>query len=255
MSVEKEAGFITADTQLATLRQVMARYGSRGADVLAGNDPAAAEPSRQTSGGSPQTTEGPYYIQHGEGSEFRKDISEGRPGVPLRLSITVVGADGAPVEGAVVDVWHCDALGYYSGHLSHDPDTFPTVDDSGHVPPSDASRFLRGRQPTSAGGTAEFASVYPGWYFTRSIHIHLKASIDGEERYTGQVYLPEEYNEAVSKVAPYNEHTTLERLRNEDDLVYRSAGGPDLLMGVEPVAPGDVAAGLAASFTVTLPSA
>jgi protocatechuate 3,4-dioxygenase beta subunit len=231
----------------------MARYGSQGADVLAGAEPAGADtPVRGDSSGSPQTTEGPYYIHHGDGSGFSKDITEGRPGVPLHLRITVLGPDTAPVEGAVVDLWHCDALGYYSGHLAHDPDTFPDVDESGHVPPSDDSRFLRGCQPTAANGAAEFTTIYPGWYFTRSIHIHLKATVDGQERYTGQVYLPEEYNEAVAGFAPYNQHTTLERLRNEDDLVYQLAGGPDLLLIVAPVVLGNVEAGLNASFTLTL---
>ncbi|MEU0842627.1 hypothetical protein ABZ370_24555 [Streptomyces sp. NPDC005962] len=79
--------------------------------------------------------------------------------------------------------------------------------------------------------------------------------IGGQERYTGQVYLPEEYNEAVAGLAPYNQHTTLERLRNEDDLVYQSAGGPDLLLDVAPVDPRDVEAGLTASFTLTVASA
>ncbi|MEU6911543.1 hypothetical protein ABZ935_40470 [Streptomyces coeruleorubidus] len=63
------------------------------------------------------------------------DIADGRPGVPLQPRITVLSAgQGVPIQGAEVDVWHCDALGYYSGHLAHDPDTLPTMNESGHVP-------------------------------------------------------------------------------------------------------------------------
>ncbi|MFC9242744.1 intradiol ring-cleavage dioxygenase [Streptomyces sp. NPDC057136] len=249
MPAEKEAGIITADAQVTTLQAILAAHGHSPEDVLAGAD-AARE---RTTNASPQTTEGPYYVP-GDGEPLqRKDIADGRPGVPLRLRITVLSADqGAPVDGAVVDVWHCDALGYYSGYLAHDPDTLPTMDETGHVPPSDVSRFLRGCQPTGADGAAEFDTVYPGWYFTRSIHIHVKVLVDGQEVYTGQLYLPEKYNEAIEAFPPYNQHTTLERLPNEDDLVYRTVGGEDLLLDVHAVVPGHIQGGLNASFTMTV---
>ncbi|GGU15177.1 hypothetical protein GCM10010244_47140 [Streptomyces coeruleorubidus] len=49
---------------------------------------------------------------HTEGRQ-RVDIADGRPGVPLQLRITVLSAgQGVPIQGAEVDVWHCDALGY-----------------------------------------------------------------------------------------------------------------------------------------------
>ncbi|MGW4729572.1 intradiol ring-cleavage dioxygenase [Streptomyces shenzhenensis] len=249
MSPEKNDAVITTEAQVAALNSILAAHGRLAADVLAGAD---AVRERATSA-SPQTTEGPYYVDPDADTRQRADISEGRPGVPLRLRITVLSAEkGAPVPGAVVDVWHCDALGYYSGHLAHDPDTLPTMDESGHVPPSDESRFLRGCQPTGTDGAAEFSTIYPGWYFTRSIHIHVKVLVDGREVYTGQLYLPEEYNAAVEGLPPYNQHITLQRLRNEEDLVYRTAGGEKLLLDVHPVELGQLHRGLTASFTMTV---
>ena len=62
---------------------------------------------------TPETTEGPYYI---DPDLVRADITEGLPGVPLELVLQVVDADCGPVEGARVDVWHCDAAGNYSGY-------------------------------------------------------------------------------------------------------------------------------------------
>src|SRR5690606_32075808 len=48
-------------------------------------------------------TLGPCFGQ----SPVRRDISEGYPGIPLRLVLRLVDVDGCtPVEGAVVDVWH-----------------------------------------------------------------------------------------------------------------------------------------------------
>ncbi|WP_432168173.1 hypothetical protein [Streptomyces sp. bgisy031] len=249
MLPEKNNGVITADEQVAALQAILAAHGQPATDVLAGAD-AGCEPA---TGVTPQTTEGPYYVSADGARRQRTGIAQGRPGVPLQLRITVVDADqDAPVQGAEVDVWHCDALGYYSGHLAHDPDRLPTMNGSGHVPPTDASRFLRGAQCTDTDGTADFDTIYPGWYFTRSIHIHLKVRVDGREVYTGQLYLPEEYNKAIEAFPPYNQHTTLERLPNADDLVYRSAGGKDLLLRVQPVRPGHLQDGLIASFSVTV---
>ncbi|MER7004806.1 hypothetical protein ABT297_17425 [Dactylosporangium sp. NPDC000555] len=238
--------FITADAQVAALQAIMAQFGAS-TDLLAGA-------GKQSDGDSPQTTEGPYYI-HGHDALFRRDIADGRPGIPLQLSILVRDTGGVPLSGAVVDVWHCDALGYYSGHLAHNPDTLPQMDDDSsdfHVPPTDDSRFLRGLQHTDADGTATFDTIYPGWYFTRSVHIHLKIHAGGREIYTSQLYLPEEHNETVGQLPPYNQHTTLQRLPNADDLVYQSAGGKDLLIDLQPVDPDRPATGFTGQFTATV---
>ena len=63
---------------------------------------------------TPQLTEGPYYV---EGQLIRQDITEGKPGVPLRLRTTVVNTadDCQPLQNVAVDIWHCDAVGVYSG--------------------------------------------------------------------------------------------------------------------------------------------
>jgi len=61
---------------------------------------------------SPETTEGPFYL---DPRLVRRDITEGRPGVPLGLTLQVVDGDCRPLAGARVDVWHCDAAGDYSG--------------------------------------------------------------------------------------------------------------------------------------------
>src|ERR1051325_4220870 len=50
----------------------------------------------------------------------RSDITEGKPGIPLTLTMTVLdAADGdAPIAGANVEIWHCDADGIYSEYAS-----------------------------------------------------------------------------------------------------------------------------------------
>src|SRR5271154_2808781 len=62
---------------------------------------------------TPEEEEGPYYI---DDEKLRADITEGRPGVPLKVRIAIVDSRScAPLENAALDIWHCDALGVYSG--------------------------------------------------------------------------------------------------------------------------------------------
>jgi protocatechuate 3,4-dioxygenase beta subunit len=74
--------------------------------------PAAAASSPVAAGScvlTPEQTEGPYYIDVGF---IRSDIAEGRPGVPLELNLMVQRAGTCqPIADAVVEIWHCDALG------------------------------------------------------------------------------------------------------------------------------------------------
>jgi protocatechuate 3,4-dioxygenase beta subunit len=82
--------------------------------------------------------------------------------------VRVVDADACdPIEGAAVDLWHCDAEGAYSG-----------------VEGAEGETFCRGIQLTDAAGAAEFRTIFPGWYTGRVVHIHAKVSADDEETHT-----------------------------------------------------------------------
>ena len=50
-------------------------------------------------------------------NQVRRDIVEDRAGAPFRIAIKVMGVgEGCePLEGAIVDLWHADAGGVYSG--------------------------------------------------------------------------------------------------------------------------------------------
>jgi hypothetical protein len=65
---------------------------------------------------TPEETEGPYYLNY---ELVRRDITEGYPGVPLLLRVILVDTTTcAPVRGAALDIWHCHALGEYSGYTA-----------------------------------------------------------------------------------------------------------------------------------------
>ena len=108
-------------TRRSLLRLAGVAAAAVGADALKGGwftDEAAAGPAAVASGAvscvlAPEQTEGPYYVAN---ENVRRNITEGRPGRPLTLRLAVVDASTCkPIKGATVDVWHCDALGNYSG--------------------------------------------------------------------------------------------------------------------------------------------
>jgi len=141
---------------------------------------------------TPEQTEGPFYL----GDELvRRDITEGLTGHPLRVGVQVVDAACDPVPGAVVDIWHADVDGDYSAYA----DGQTGRDGDG----ADGTTFLRGSQVANDEGIVEFATLYPGWYPGRTVHIHTKVHLDGATKLTSQLYFPEDISDAVFAEDPY----------------------------------------------------
>jgi protocatechuate 3,4-dioxygenase beta subunit len=176
---------------------------------------SSAGPSAVASGAvscvlAPEQTEGPYYI---DGEKLRRDITEGRPGVPLVLRLRVVDASSCrPIKGAAVDIWHADALGVYSGFGSG----------------AGNRTFMRGVQKTDAHGLARFRSVWPGWYQGRTVHIHVKVHVAGNVVHTGQLYFPDATTDKVFRRKPYARRPR-RTTRNANDFVFAQGGKRSLL--------------------------
>ncbi len=163
---------------------------------------------------TPEVAEGPFYF---DPTLERADITEGRPGLPTRVRLQVVDEQCHPMPGARVDIWHCDALGLYSGY----PNQTGGVDTSGET-------FMRGTQFADDQGVVEFATVYPGWYRGRTTHIHFKVFLDETTLLTGQLFFPDEVSERVyARVAPYTERTGRDTF-NDGDGIARRAGPPSV---------------------------
>lgn len=173
---------------------------------------------------TPEQEEGPFYIDL---AQVRQDIVENRPGVPLALALTVVDSDSCePIRDAAVDIWHCDALGVYSGE--------PSEDSEGEI-------YLRGIQLTNGNGLAEFATIYPGQYPGRTTHIHVKVHIGGRQSdgtysgghvsHTGQLFTSDRRDAEVFAVAPYNRNTAEITPRNADG-VFRDQGGSSSVLAL-----------------------
>lgn len=196
---------------------------------------------------TPELTAGPYHL---DDHLVRADITEGRPGTPLELRVRVLALpDCAPLQGAAVDVWHCDAGGEYSGFNGN---SLGATQAEG----TNDRRFLRGVQVTDADGVATFTTIFPGWYEGRSVHIHLEVLdggtvgaiyTGGHVAHVGQAFFDEAITAELLEAEPYLAHTG-SRTRNEDDSIYAQAG-PGAITALAPRSPGDPTAGYVGEFT------
>lgn len=234
-----------ATGRLLARRRALAMLGASGAALLAARHgaaaAAAADPSLPACVVRPRQTEGPFFVDGDlERSDLRIDRRTGvvKPGVPLRLAFRVsrVGASAcAPLTGAQVHVWHCDAAGDYSSVGERRA-------------PNAGEAFLRGFQKTDAAGTARFLTIYPGWYPGRAVHVHFKirtADAPRSVEFTSQLYFDDALSERVYATAPYAGRGR-PKLSNGDDFLFRD-GGRQLLLDVTPES-----AGYAAVFDIGL---
>ncbi|CAA2137267.1 Catechol 1,2-dioxygenase 1 [Hyphomicrobium sp. ghe19] len=194
-----------------------------GSASAASDTPAAAEQPHGQCVLLPQSVEGPFYF---DPKLVRSDISEGRPGAPLRLSLRVIEAGPCtPIANARVDVWHADATGIYSGYSGQGASR--EISTKGQT-------YLRGTQMTDADGRVSFNTVYPGWYPGRTPHIHVKVFLNETSLVIGQIYFPDDFSARIySTREPYNARAVPDTT-NATDWIYgdgqREGGGTVLAM-------------------------
>ena len=158
--------------------------------------------------GSKGTIEGPYYAPNSPelGADAALPMRPEEPGTPLTWEGTITSTDGTPLDGAKLDVWHCDDLGLYSqfsegqpewnlrGTLTVGPDgrfKVRTIKPQPYQIPTDGS----------CGQLIDAA----GWHAWRPAHVHVKVSAPGHELLTAQLYFPgDEHNDddVASAVKP-----------------------------------------------------
>jgi protocatechuate 3,4-dioxygenase beta subunit len=193
-------------------RESLVKAGGLAIAVLGAGSLAPAAASAATGCTlSPELTEGPYYLP---GEKIRRNITEGLPGTPLALRLTVQDATTCtPIKGAAVDIWHADAAGAYSGEQMN-----------GTV----GRTFMRGIQRTDANGLARFDTVYPGWYSGRAVHIHVKVHVGGNVIHTGQLFFDDALSDIAFTRSPYRARGARD-VRNAADSIYRDGGSRSTL--------------------------
>lgn len=191
--------------------------------TLAALAPAAALPVSAHADAlvlTPQVTQGPYWF---DPKLLRSDITEGRPGVPARVRMTVLDQAGAPIRGARVEIWHCDASGLYSGYEGQGDDLKTGTK---------GQTFLRGGQLTDAGGLAMFRTIWPGWYEGRTPHIHAKVFLDARTALTCQLFVPDALSEYLyENVPPYKRPRKRDTLNSNDGIALQ--GGEAMVAAVK----------------------
>ena len=200
--------------RVLTRREALARIG---AAALAAAPFAGARGAACVA--TPAQAEGPFFLDTRiERADLRGDPTGGAPpraGLPLSLDLGVRRIDGggcAPLPGAIVDLWHCDAAGVYSGTRG-------------------GERFLRGYQKTDADGRVRFVTIYPGWYAGRAVHIHVKVR-SGARELTSQFYFDDALTDRVFARAPYASRGRPD-VRNAADFLYRDGGRALMLSPTE----------------------
>lgn len=162
----------------------------------------------------PEVTEGPYYVDEDlVRSDIRTDAATGtaKEGTPLQLRFNVSQVSTsacAPLAGATVEIWHCDAAGQYSD-----------VSDPGFN--TKGQNWLRGAQVTDANGVATFTTIYPGWYSGRAVHIHFKVHPDETKVFTSQLFFDDALSQQVFTQAPYASKGSTPDTLNSTDNIYQ----------------------------------
>ncbi|MDW7711109.1 MAG: hypothetical protein SCH98_11600 [Deferrisomatales bacterium] len=143
-----------------------------GVTALAGAGPAWASCAP-----TPPNAEGPFYLP---GAPFRDVLApDDEPGERLEIRGRVLGApDCRPLVGAVLDVWHASAEGfYYNLEGPADPQSYG----------------LRGRVAADGESAYSLRTVLPGHYrLTRTRwrprHLHFRVSHAGYSTLVTQLY-------------------------------------------------------------------
>jgi protocatechuate 3,4-dioxygenase beta subunit len=196
--------------------------------------PSAGTATPPTCTLTPELTEGPYYV---DDALIRADITEGKPGIPLKLRFAVQDPTAcSPLANAAVNIWHCDAQGSYSG-VNARPGSDAT---EAEIDAAAEAMFLRGDQITDEDGIVEFGTIYPGWYRGRTVHIHMNVIVNGEATTTyegghishiGQLFFDEEPGNRVFDTGAYLGRPDAERTLNDEDVILG-----EITVGVDPTA-------------------
>ena len=185
----------------------------------------------------PEQTEGPY---HRDVHLERRDITEDREGLPLRVALRLLDvATESPLTGAVVEVWQADHEGRYSGFrpFRARPGQVVTSESVPRDIVAESETFLRGSQRTDDRGMCAFDTIYPGWYPSRTVHIHLTVQL-GDRHAVTQLYFPDELTDQVFARPPYAGRPQRDTT-NATDSIFVGGGQSTMLHLV-----GDVVEGL-----------
>jgi protocatechuate 3,4-dioxygenase beta subunit len=258
-----------------TRREAVRAAGVAGAAYIAAPSllsgmltPAAARAATSAAKLTPELTEGPYWVNTMlRRADIRANTKSARTspgvrqkGVPLKLTINVRDASNhrKSLNGVAVDIWHANAHGLYSDETSQQAGGGASGGDTG------GENFLRGYQITGkdagihrsvAPGRVSFQTIWPGWYASRAIHIHVRvrklstsgATIAG---YTTQIFFSDaDNNRVLTGAAPYDARSPQKDVTtDENDTVLQRSDDATNIVSVK----GSLKHGFSAAFNIIL---
>ncbi len=241
----------TSSATTPTTAVASANTSSGGASTTAAVAPASSVAALDV---IPEETAGPYPGDGSNGVDVlsttgivRSDIRSSfgsstttAQGVPSTVSLTLVDvSSGAPMPGAAVYLWHCDAEGRYSLYS----------------PGVTGENYLRGVQEADSNGTVTFTTIFPACYSGRWPHIHYEvypsladAAAASNKLATSQLALTKETSAAVYATDLYPQSTqNLSHVSLATDNVF--SDGAEL---ETPTITGSVADGYAIALTAAI---
>lgn len=205
-------------------------------------DPGIDETDSNNTGActtTPSETAGPFPTKS-PAALVMPDIRSDRAGVATTVQISIKNKSNncAALEGAMVDIWHCDKDGNYSeyGGTGMQGTNYTSV------------HFLRGRQATNVSGVVGFTTIFPGWYSGRAPHIHVHIyDSSGKSLLVTQIAFPKHVCDAVYTNSPLYSSRGKQDTTNESDNVFRDGFTNELA-----VVEGSVANGYALTHTIVV---
>ena len=159
---------------------------------------------------SPRETKGPFPTKT-PSQMIQANIKSDRKGIALLINLTILNKNNncRPLNGASVDVWHCDKDGNYSEYGNHPMQRTDLT----------SAHFLRGRQTTDENGQVSFLSIYPGWYHGRAPHIHIEIfDKAGTSVLVTQVAFPENISNSVYSSTLYSARGKADTSNERDNI-------------------------------------
>jgi hydroxyquinol 1,2-dioxygenase len=183
---EEAIGFLTATGQTCTdTRQEFILLS----DVLGVS--MLVETINSNEGGTESTVLGPFHMTESPVRELGADIDLVGGGEPCVVSGRVLSADGAPLPGAVLDVWQANGQGFYD---VQQPDVQPAGNGRGLFTTDGEGRFrfrtcVPSPYPIPTDGPVGRLLKATGRHPYRPAHIHFIATAEGHTPLTTHIFV------------------------------------------------------------------
>jgi catechol 1,2-dioxygenase len=145
---------------------------------------------RRNSAATESTVLGPFHVDGAPHLQMGDSISRDGKGEPLHMSGKVLDESGAPIEGALLDVWQTSADGFYDVQDARQPD----MNLRGQfVTGQDGRYFFRTVKPSSypipSDGTVGTMLAALGRHPMRPAHVHFIVHAPGYQSVTTHVFV------------------------------------------------------------------